>query len=79
MKRIGLLFSVLAASVVSGISEEILIAFEQAEIGKPVTNWVEKGVVFTLAPPTKANESCRTRHVFPSSSHQPQRHLVRDG
>ena len=41
MKRIGLLFSVLAASVVSGISEEILIDFEQAEIGKPVTNWVE--------------------------------------
>jgi len=49
MKRIGLFFSLFAAGVVSAISEEIVIDFEQAEIGKPVTNWVEKGVVFALA------------------------------
>lgn len=28
---------------------EIIIDFEQAQIGKPVTNWVEKNVTFTLA------------------------------
>ena len=33
----------------SAIGAEIVIDFEQAQIGKPATNWVEKGVTFTLA------------------------------
>jgi hypothetical protein len=49
MRRIGLLFAVLIGGIVSGISAEIVIDFEQAVIGKPVTSWVEKGVVFALA------------------------------
>jgi hypothetical protein len=50
MNRIGLLFAIfLASRIVPAIAEEIVIDFEQAEIGKPVTNWVEKGVTFTLA------------------------------
>jgi hypothetical protein len=49
MKRIALILSLLAVTVVAGISEEIVVDFEQAEIGKPMTNWVEKGVVFALA------------------------------
>lgn len=48
MKRMGF-FLVLAGATVSAISAETVIDFEQAEIGKPVTNWVEKGVVFALA------------------------------
>jgi hypothetical protein len=33
----------------SSMSAETVIDFEQAPIGKPATNWIEKGVVFTLA------------------------------
>lgn len=42
----GLLTIRLFAAAADG---EILVDFEQAEIGKPVTNWVERGVTFTLA------------------------------
>ena len=49
MKRIAFLFLMFARAVVSDASEEIVIDFEQAEIGKPITNWVEKSVVFALA------------------------------
>ena len=49
MKRLGSFLTVLSAGIVSSISAETVIDFEQAEIGKPVTNWVEKGVTFTLA------------------------------
>ncbi|MCI0747504.1 MAG: hypothetical protein L0Y58_19030 [Verrucomicrobia subdivision 3 bacterium] len=65
MKRIGLFFSVLAAGVISGISEEIVIDFEQAEIGKPVTNWVEKGVVFVLAHQPKQTKAAGRVMFFP--------------
>ena len=30
-------------------AEEIVIDFEQAEVGKPVPTWTEKGVIFNLA------------------------------
>lgn len=61
MNRFGILFAVfLAARIVPAIAEEIVIDFEQAEIGKPVTNWVEKGVTFTLAhQPTKSKAAGR--------------------
>lgn len=50
MNRIALFFAVLlAAGIVPAISEEIVIDFEKAEVGRPVTNWVEKGVTFALA------------------------------
>jgi len=41
-------------------AEEIVIDFEQAEIGKPVPMWSEKGVVFELAgPPTQSKATGR--------------------
>lgn len=61
MKRIGIFLSLLVATgVVAAIAEERVIDFEQSEIGKPVTNWVEKGVTFTLAhQPTKTKAAGR--------------------
>jgi hypothetical protein len=39
----------LIGCALSAAGAGIVIDFEQAELGKPVTNWVEKGVMFTLA------------------------------
>lgn len=48
---LGLLFITLS----SAHAEEIVIDFEQAQVGKPVPEWLEKGVVFKLAgPPVKS-------------------------
>lgn len=65
MKRMGLFFLVLAGAIVSVISAETVIDFEQAEIGKPVTNWVEKGVVFTLAHQPKQTKAAGRVMFFP--------------
>jgi hypothetical protein len=66
MNRIGLFFSVLlAASAISGMAGETVIDFEQAEIGKPVTNWVEKGVTFTLAHQPKKSKAVGRVMFFP--------------
>jgi hypothetical protein len=52
------LLVLLAASAVR--AGEIVIDFEQAEIGKPVAEWQEKGVVFKLAgPPAKSKAAGR--------------------
>lgn len=61
MNRTGILFAVfLAARIVPTIAGEIVIDFERAEIGKPVTNWVEKSVTFALAhQPTKTKAAGR--------------------
>jgi hypothetical protein len=58
--RIALLLSLFAAGLIRATSEEIVIDFERAEIGRPVTNWVEKGVTFALAhQPTKSKAAGR--------------------
>jgi hypothetical protein len=44
-------------------AEEIVIDFEQAEIGKPMPTWIEKGVVFQLAGPL-ANSKATGRIMF---------------
>jgi hypothetical protein len=44
-------------------AEEIVIDFEQAEIGKPMPTWIEKGVVFKLAGPL-ANSKATGRIMF---------------
>ena len=60
MNRIWISFCILVASAASAVSAETVIDFEQATIGKPVTNWVEKGVVFALAhEPTKSKAAGR--------------------
>lgn len=60
MNRPILLLAALLANFLSAFAAEIVVDFEQAEIGKPVTNWVEKGVTFTLAhPPTQSKAAGR--------------------
>src|SRR5688500_7223308 len=63
MNRLFLLVSVLAATLASAFPAETVIDFEQAEIGKPVTNWVEKGVIFALAHEPKQTKA-RGRVMF---------------
>lgn len=57
MSRCQFILLVLAASIVSATSGEIVIDFEQAQIGKPTTNWVEKGVTFALAHEPKQSKA----------------------
>jgi hypothetical protein len=42
-------FLILVAAASSAPAAELVIDFEQAQIGKPVPEWTEKGVVFKLA------------------------------
>ena len=65
MKRIALFFSMFAAVVITGTPAETVIDFEQAEIGKPMTNWVEKGVVFELARQPKQSKAAGRVMFFP--------------
>lgn len=44
---------------------EIVIDFEQAEIGKPVPTWTENGVVFTLAGPLAHSKAVGRIMFFP--------------
>ena len=48
-RRFAIPFLALVGTVSVGRAEEIVIDFEQAEIGKPTPTWTEKGVVFNLA------------------------------
>jgi hypothetical protein len=40
---------VLLGSLTLGAAAEVVIDFAKAEVGKPITNWVEKGVSFSLS------------------------------
>ena len=54
------LLALLIGAVSAGRAEEVVIDFEQAEIGKPTPTWTEKGVVFELAGPlTQSNATGR--------------------
>jgi hypothetical protein len=46
-------------------AEEIVIDFEQAEIGKPVPTWSERGVVFKLAGPLTQSKATGKVMFFP--------------
>jgi hypothetical protein len=48
-RRFALMLLAQACAVSAARAEEILIDFEQAEIGKPVPSYTEKGVIFNLA------------------------------
>lgn len=65
MIRLVLLLCVLAANLASARAAETVIDFEQAEIGKPVTNWVEKGVTFALAHEPKQSKAAGRVMFFP--------------
>jgi hypothetical protein len=56
---------VFAVGALSVAGAEITIDFEQAETGKPLTNWVEKGVVFTLAHEPKQSKATGRIVFFP--------------
>jgi hypothetical protein len=65
MNRLGFFFGIWAVTAVSALPAEVVIDFEQAEIGKPMTNWVEKGVVFTLARPPQQSKAAGRVMFFP--------------
>jgi hypothetical protein len=65
MNRIRNSFYVLAAGIVSGVAAQTVIDFEQAAIGKPMTNWVEKNVAFTLAHEPKQSKATGRLMFFP--------------
>ena len=60
IRRLAVPFLALVASVSAAHAEEIVIDFEQAQIGKPAPTWTDKGVVFNLAgPPTHSKAAGR--------------------
>jgi hypothetical protein len=60
----AILFFVLGA-VHHAHAGEIVIDFEQAEIGKPTPTWTEKGVVFNLAGPLTQSKAAGRIMFFP--------------
>jgi len=53
----------LVGAAAAAHSDEIVIDFEKAEIGKPVASWTDKGVVFNLAGPL-AHSQAKGRVMF---------------
>lgn len=53
------------AALSSARADEVVIDFEQAEIGKPVPTWTEKGVVFQLAGPLAKTKATGRIMFFP--------------
>jgi hypothetical protein len=62
--RFALLLA-LVGTVSTARAEEIVIDFEQAEIGKPVPTWNEKGVIFNLAGPLTQSKATGRIMFFP--------------
>ena len=58
-------FWLLVGAVSAARAEEIVIDFEQAEIGKPMPTWTEKGVVFNLAGPLTHSKATGRIMFFP--------------
>jgi hypothetical protein len=61
IRRFALL--ALVGAVSAARADEIVIDFEQAEIGKPVASWTDQGVVFNLAGPL-AHSLAKGRVMF---------------
>lgn len=53
-------------------ADEVVIDFEQAEIGKPVASWSDQGVVFALAAPLAHSKAAGRITFFPhlATSHK---------
>ena len=62
-RRFALVMLLGMASAAS--AEEVVIDFEQAQIGKPVPAWTEKGVVFKLARPLEHSKAAGRIMFFP--------------
>jgi hypothetical protein len=63
--RLGFALLALAAAVPAARAEELVIDFEQAEIGKPLPTWTEQGVVFNLAGPLTQSKATGRIMFFP--------------
>jgi hypothetical protein len=64
-RRVAIPFLAFLGAVHSAGATEVVIDFEQAEIGKPVPTWTEKGVVFTLAGPLTQSKATGRIMFFP--------------
>jgi hypothetical protein len=65
MSRYLALLGLLIITLPSAHAEEIVLDFEQAQIGKPVPEWTEKGVVFKLAAPPVKSKAIGRVMFFP--------------
>jgi hypothetical protein len=63
--RSALMLLALVCAVPAARAGEVVIDFEQAEIGKPVPTWTEKGVVFKLAGPLTQSKGTGKVMFFP--------------
>lgn len=63
--RFATLFALLITLAPGIHAEEVVIDFEQAEIGKPVREWTDKGVVFKLAGPLVKSKAAGRIMFFP--------------
>ena len=63
--RLGFALLALVAVVSAARAEEIVIDFEQAEVGKPVATWTDQGVVFNLAGPLTQSKATGRIMFFP--------------
>ncbi len=63
--RLAMMCLALAGFAQAAHSEEVVIDFEQAEIGKPLPTWTDKGVVFELAGPLLKSKAAGRVMFFP--------------
>jgi hypothetical protein len=59
------LVALLLGAACAARADEIVIDFEQAEIGKPAPTWTDKGVVFQLAAPLAHSKAAGRITFFP--------------
>ncbi len=64
-RRLAFLSALLVGAISAARAAEIVIDFEQAEIGKPAPTWTEKGVVFNLAGPLTQSKATGRIMFFP--------------
>jgi hypothetical protein len=64
-RRLTIPFLACVVALSTARAEEIVIDFEQAEIGKPVATWTDKGVVFNLARPLTQSKAAPRIMFFP--------------
>jgi hypothetical protein len=65
MSRLAALLALLITVGPGLRAEEVVVDFEKAEIGKPVREWTEQGVVFKLAAPLARSKAAGRVMFFP--------------
>jgi hypothetical protein len=64
-RSVAPLVVLLLGFVTAACAVDVVIDFEQAQIGKPVAEWTEKGVVFKLAGPLAKSKAAGRVMFFP--------------